>query len=106
MNTVTINLGGKEFRAAKLTIGQFSHVATVLDEIQVAGESGNLVEANRLLLVLAEIIWASICRAGAETTLDEIEQIAEVQDIYGALEILMRVEMPANLRTAGNKKVN
>src|SRR5580692_12564171 len=100
MNTVTINLGGKEFRAAKFTIGQFSHVTTVLDEIQVAGGNGDLVETNRLILILAEIICASICRAGSEIKIDEIQQIAEVQDIYGAMEILMRVEMPANLLAA------
>jgi hypothetical protein len=103
MNTVTIELGGKEFRAAKLTIGQFSQAAKVIDEIEVASESGNLVEANRLLLVLAELICASICRAGTQITLEEIEQITEIEDIYGALEILMRFEMPASLRTASSR---
>jgi hypothetical protein len=103
MTTLTVKFGEKEYRAAKLTITEFSQVTKAIDAMQVAGKEGNLCEVNRLLLSLGEIVCASICRAGSQITLDEIGSIAIPEQIISALGILMHLESVVSQQSAGTK---
>ena len=103
MKTLTVKLGEKEYRAAKLTIVEFSQVTKAIEAMQVAGKDGNLSEVNRLLMSLGGIVCASICRAGSQITPEEIGSVAIPEQIISALGILMHLESVVSQQSAGTK---
>ena len=90
MKIVTVNLGDKQFLAAKLTLAEFSVVTKMTTEITTVCGAGNLPRLEELVRDLAEIVCDCIRRAGSTTiTVEEIADIAAPEEISEAIGVLM-----------------
>lgn len=89
MKIVTVNLGDKQFRAAKLTLAEFSEVTKTISEIRAACADGDFTRLEAVVRELAEIVCGSIVRAGSTITVEEIADLATPEEISEAVGLLM-----------------
>jgi hypothetical protein len=89
METVTVTLGGKKYRATGLTLGEFGEIARIDAAIREAGKESNVPKAYALFREAVEIICIPIRRAGSDVPTEEAKKAWLLDDVVKAIVALL-----------------
>jgi hypothetical protein len=89
MKTVTVTLGGKEYRARSFTFGEFGEIARIDAAIRETGKEKNVSKAYELFCEALEIVCTSIRSAGSDVPTEEAKKSWSLDDIAKAFVTLL-----------------
>jgi hypothetical protein len=72
METVTVTLGGKEYRANRFTVPESCELLRIVPALQAATRELDVPKSTALLREMLEIVCASIRRTGSNVPIDEV----------------------------------